>query len=155
MSIFIESDSALAHMFNACTTEQINEFIPEKRSLRIHGQSTTLRLERAFWNVLDEIAHDHRVHFHVADGGIVCTACSLRLDGLVPVELGTLRSLAAGLASPVEQVDRITLSPRMLAQAARLVFRFQRFHVGVELRSERFLDEVLPVAPSGVPAVAS
>ena len=56
MSIFIESDSALAHMFNACTTEQINEFIPEKRSLRIHGQSTTLRLERAFWNVLDEIA---------------------------------------------------------------------------------------------------
>lgn len=103
----------------------------------------------------DEIAHDHRVHFHVADGGIVCTACSLRLDGLVPVELGTLRSLAAGLASPVDQVDRITLSPRMLAQAARLVFRFQRFHVGVELRSERFLDEVLPVAPSGVPAVAS
>ena len=58
VSIFIESDSALAHMFNACTTEQINEFIPEKRSLRIHGQSTTLRLERAFWNVLDEIAHD-------------------------------------------------------------------------------------------------
>ena len=60
VSIFIESDSALAHMFNACTTEQINEFIPEKRSLRIHGQSTTLRLERAFWNVLDEIAHDHK-----------------------------------------------------------------------------------------------
>ena len=60
VSIFIESDSALTHMFNACTTEQINEFIPEKRSLRIHGQSTTLRLERAFWNVLDEIAHDHK-----------------------------------------------------------------------------------------------
>ena len=61
VSIFIESDSALAHMFNACTTEQINEFIPEKRSLRIHGQSTTLRLERAFWNVLDEIAHDQKM----------------------------------------------------------------------------------------------
>ena len=61
VSIFIESDSALTHMFNACTTEQINEFIPEKRSLRIHGQSTTLRLERAFWNVLDEIAHDHKM----------------------------------------------------------------------------------------------
>ena len=59
MSIFITSDSALAHMFNACTTEQINEFIPEKRSLRIHGQSTTVRLERAFWNVLEEIASDH------------------------------------------------------------------------------------------------
>lgn len=93
----------------------------------------------------DEIAHDHRVHFHVPDGGIVCTACSLRLDGLVPVDLGTLRSLEAGLAAAPERVDEVALSARMLAQAARLVFRFQRFHVGVELRSERFLDEVLPV----------
>ena len=39
----------------------------------------------------DEIAHDHRVHFHVPDGGIVCTACSLRLEGVIPVALGTMR----------------------------------------------------------------
>ena len=70
VSIFIESDSALTHMFNACTTEQINEFIPEKRSLRIHGQSTTLRLERAFWNVLDDIAHDHEMSVNGVIQGI-------------------------------------------------------------------------------------
>jgi DNA repair protein RecO (recombination protein O) len=93
-----------------------------------------------------EIAPGHRVHFHVADGGLVCTACSLRLDGLIPVELGTLRALEAGLAAETASLTCIELDPRMLAQAARLVFRFQRFHVGVELRSERFLDEVLPVA---------
>jgi DNA repair protein RecO (recombination protein O) len=93
----------------------------------------------------DEIAPDHRVHFHVADGGIVCTACALRLDGLVPIEIGTLRGLDAGLASSGEALDQIALRPRMLAQAARVVFRFQRFHVGVELRSERFLDEMIPV----------
>ena len=91
------------------------------------------------------IAHDHLVQFNVADGGIVCTACGIRLEGLIPVEIGTLRSLDAGLASPPERLDRILFEPRMLAQAARIVFRFQRFHVGVELRSERFLDEVLPV----------
>ncbi len=93
----------------------------------------------------DEIAPDHRVHFHIADGGIVCTACALRLDGLVPVELGTLRSLAAGLACPASELGAIALPPQALAQAARLLFRFQRFHVGVELRSERFLDEALPL----------
>ncbi|MEL0137588.1 MAG: ribbon-helix-helix domain-containing protein [Halieaceae bacterium] len=60
MSIFVTNEGVLAHMFNACTTEQINEFIPEKRSLRIQGQSTTVRLERAFWNVLEEIAADHK-----------------------------------------------------------------------------------------------
>jgi predicted DNA-binding ribbon-helix-helix protein len=28
----------------------------ETRSLRLHGHSTSIRLERAFWDVLDEIA---------------------------------------------------------------------------------------------------
>jgi hypothetical protein len=63
----------------------------------------------------------------------------------VPIEIGTLRGLDAGLASPGDALDQIALRPRMLAQAARVVFRFQRFHVGVELRSQRFLDEMIPV----------
>ena len=91
------------------------------------------------------IAADHRVHFHVSDGGLVCTACSLRLDGLIPVELGTLRRLDEGLRSAPGTLGDFALDERALAQAARLVFRFQRFHVGVELRSERFLDDVLPI----------
>ena len=57
MSIFIETDDFLEHMFTACTTDQINEFIPQKKGFRIHGHSTTLRLERAFWSVLEEMAH--------------------------------------------------------------------------------------------------
>ncbi len=94
----------------------------------------------------EEIAADHRIHFHVADGGIACTACAMRLDGLIPIELGSLRALDRGLSADVEELPGIALNARMLAQAGRVVFRFQRFHVGVELRSERFLDEVLPVA---------
>jgi len=58
MAIFLEPNDALDHMFNACTTDQIGEFIPEKRSFRIHGHSTTIRLERAFWNVIDLMADD-------------------------------------------------------------------------------------------------
>ncbi len=92
-----------------------------------------------------DIASDHRVHFHVADGGIVCTACSLSLDGLIPIELGALRALDAGLEAEFDALVDVVLDPRLLAQAARVVFRFQRYHVGVELRSERFLDESLPV----------
>jgi len=94
----------------------------------------------------EDIAADHRIHFHVADGGIACTACAMRLDGLIPIELGSLRALDRGLSADVEELPGIALNARMLAQAGRVVFRFQRFHVGVELRSERFLDEVLPVA---------
>lgn len=96
----------------------------------------------------DQVAQDHRVNFHVPDGGIVCTACALRLDGLVSLELGTLRVLTRGLASTADSLAEISLGADALAQAARLVFRFQRFHVGVELRSERFLEEILPIGVS-------
>ncbi len=61
MSIYLEVDDALEHMFNACTTDQIEEFIPEKRGFRIHGHSTTIRLERAFWNVLEWMAENRGV----------------------------------------------------------------------------------------------
>jgi predicted DNA-binding ribbon-helix-helix protein len=58
MAIYLEDRDVLSHMFNACTTSQISEFAPEKRGFRIHGHSTTIRLERAFWNVLEEMADE-------------------------------------------------------------------------------------------------
>ena len=73
MAIYIESRNILDHMFNACTTDQISEFIPEKRGFRIHGHSTTVRLERAFWSVLELMAQEEglmlpeliqRIHDH-------------------------------------------------------------------------------------------
>lgn len=61
MSIYLDTDTALGHIFHACTTEQINEFVPEKRGFRIHGHSTTLRLETAFWSVLEEMAREENL----------------------------------------------------------------------------------------------
>ncbi len=97
----------------------------------------------------ERLAGDHGVKFHVPDGGIVCSACARGQEGLVSIALGTLRALAVGLSLPAEQLADHSLGPRGVLEAARLVFRFQRFHVGVELRSERFLEEMLPVAELG------
>lgn len=33
MTIYLELDNLLQHMFNACTTGQIGEFMPEKRQI--------------------------------------------------------------------------------------------------------------------------
>jgi DNA repair protein RecO (recombination protein O) len=97
-----------------------------------------------------ELAAESDVHFHVADGGAVCGACSTRRTGLLPVQLGTLRALERGLALEVGQLDRLVLSRRAQEDARRVVERFQRFHVGVELQSQRFLDRMLPAqAPVG------
>jgi len=97
----------------------------------------------------EDVSPHHRVGFHVPDGGIVCSACGLPLEGLVPLEMGTLRLLDQGLRAHVSGLAAIGLGADALRQAERLAFRFQRFHVGVELRSERFLNEVIPMGPPG------
>jgi len=91
-----------------------------------------------------DVDGEHPVSFFVPDGGIVCSACGLRLDGLLRLQLGTLRKLEQGLNLETAALADLELEPRTLAQAERLLFRFQRYHVGVELRSGRFLSEVLP-----------
>ena len=48
-------------MFHACSTEQISEFVPQKRGFRLHGHSTTIRLATAFWNVLEEMARNQDI----------------------------------------------------------------------------------------------
>jgi len=83
------------------------------------------------------------VGFHVADGGAVCAACAPGLEGVVPAHLGTLRALERGLSLPLPQLSRLALDGPALAEAQRLMTRFHRFHVGVELRSEPFLDAML------------
>jgi DNA repair protein RecO (recombination protein O) len=85
------------------------------------------------------------VSFHVAEGGPVCAACGTRLEGLLRVQLGTLRALEQGLRFELARLDRLVLGPRTLAEAGILLGRFQRFHLGVELKSERFLDSMLPL----------
>jgi len=58
MAIYLEAEDFLDHISQACTTDQIEEFIAKKRAIRIHGHSTTIRLERAFWSVVEAMARD-------------------------------------------------------------------------------------------------
>ncbi len=83
------------------------------------------------------------VGFHVADGGVVCDRCCAQLDGVLRVQPGTLRALDRGLRLDFERLDRLAMGGAMLVEARRLLDRFQRFHLGVELRSGPYLDRVL------------
>jgi len=84
------------------------------------------------------------VGFHVADGGGICGAHGAEgLSGVLPVHQGTLRALEASLASEIDQLPRLRLEGQALAEAREILFRFHRFHLGFELKSERFLEERL------------
>lgn len=45
-------------MCKLLTDRHAEEFRPVSRSIRIHGHSTSLRLEACFWRALDDIARD-------------------------------------------------------------------------------------------------
>lgn len=83
------------------------------------------------------------VDFHVGDGGVACARCTPALTGLCRVHLGTLRALEQGLRLDFDRLDRLGMGRQTLTEAQDLLGRFQRFHVGIELRSERFLARVL------------
>ncbi|HJO22540.1 MAG: DNA repair protein RecO [Myxococcota bacterium] len=85
--------------------------------------------------------------FHVADGGTVCASCTREGDGCLRVHAGTLRALEQGMRFDLSQLHRLVLPQELLSEARLLIGRFERFHVGVELRSRRFLEQRVPIAP--------
>jgi predicted DNA-binding ribbon-helix-helix protein len=87
----------LARLFALCHAEQAREYQPDKRSIRIHGHGTTIRLERAFWTVLDEMAADEgiataalvtRIHDHCLWNNDKNLASCLRVVCLKYINLG-------------------------------------------------------------------
>jgi DNA repair protein RecO (recombination protein O) len=89
-----------------------------------------------------EVGPEPEVGFHVGDGGPVCVRCARERHDLLPIHLGTLRALERALALDVPSLGRLVLAPGALAEARLVVGRFQRYHVGVELQSQRFVDRM-------------
>jgi predicted DNA-binding ribbon-helix-helix protein len=61
-----EVDATLAQkpldrLFSLCNVEMFREFESERRSMRLHGHSTTIRLERAYWSVLGILAAEEDI----------------------------------------------------------------------------------------------
>jgi DNA repair protein RecO (recombination protein O) len=89
------------------------------------------------------------IGFHVAEGGVVCDPCGAQSDGIARIHPGTLRALEQGLRLDFERLDRLAMGGPLLAEAHHLLTRFQRFHLGVELRSGPYLDRVLRSPAAG------
>ncbi len=85
-----------------------------------------------------------RVAFLIGDGGPRCARCRTPGEAGFSLQLGTLRALETSLDFELRQLDRIVLGQRATDEAQRLLQRFLRFHVGPELRSERFLARLGP-----------
>ncbi len=140
--LFAFATEALQWLCDCSPDEKARTFL-ELRALQALGLRPELRHCVRCGRLPEEL---DEVDFHIPDGGPLCGACAVRQSGLLRVHRGTLRTLEQGLLWDLSRLDRLVLPPRVLEEARQLVGRFQRFHLGVELTSDRFLQEMLSPA---------
>lgn len=85
-----------------------------------------------------ELAPAHPVGFDPAQGGAVCGTCAEPHGEAVPAAL--LLALERGIRTPLRERGALGLRDAQVRLAEKLLERFFRFHLGLELRSASFLE---------------
>lgn len=83
-----------------------------------------------------------RVLFAPREGGILCPSCSADLPELVPVSLGTVKTLLLAQTIPLEKSGRILFSPQARRESQSILSLFLRQYLGKELKTKNFLKQI-------------
>ncbi len=81
-----------------------------------------------------------RCFFSVKEGGVLCSSCAGHLPGLVPISLGTVKTLLRAQTLPLEKIKRISFSPQALRESKQVLSLFFREYLRKELKSQKFLE---------------
>ncbi len=85
-----------------------------------------------------------RFFFGAKEGGVLCPSCAANLPGLMPVSLGTIKTLMLAQSIPLEKVGRISFSPQSLKESQAVLTLFLQQYLGKELKSKKFLEQISP-----------
>jgi DNA repair protein RecO (recombination protein O) len=88
--------------------------------------------------------------FSPREGGVLCPACAGHLPGLVPVSLGTIKTLLLAQTLPLDKVGRISFSSQSLKESQALLSLFLHYYLGKELKSKKFLEQIAPRPERGM-----
>ncbi len=85
-----------------------------------------------------------RFFFSPRQGGVLCPACTANLPDLVPISLGTIKTLLLAQSIPLEKVGRISFSPQSLKESQAVLALFLQHYLGKELKTKKFLEQMFP-----------
>ena len=88
--------------------------------------------------------------FSPREGGVICPVCAANLPGLIPVSLGTIKTLLLAQTLLLDKVGRISFSPQSLKESQALLSSFLRQYLGKELKSKKFMEQIKPNAEFGM-----
>jgi len=83
-----------------------------------------------------------RFFFSAREGGVLCPSCAAHLPDLLPVSLGTIKTLLLAQSIPLEKVGRISFSPQSLKESQAVLSLFLQQYLGKELKSQKFLEQI-------------
>jgi DNA repair protein RecO (recombination protein O) len=82
--------------------------------------------------------------FSPRGGGILCAPCAANLPGIIPVSLGTIKTLLLAQTLTLDKVGRISFSPQSLKESQAILSPFLRQYLGKELKSKKFMEQINP-----------
>jgi DNA repair protein RecO (recombination protein O) len=80
--------------------------------------------------------------FSPRGGGILCPPCAADLPGVIPVSLGTVKTLLLAQTLTLDKVGRISFSPQSLKESQSILSSFLRQYLGKELKSKKFMEQI-------------
>ena len=95
-------------------------------------------------------AAGEKFFFGPREGGVICSSCAANLPSLIPVSLGTVKTLLLAQILPLDKVGRISFSPQSLKESRALLSSFLRQYLVKELNSKKFLEQINPNAECGM-----
>jgi len=81
-------------------------------------------------------------------GGCVCKTCGGSFEGGTPLSARTRGALHTMLTMPPDRIDRLKLAPGVQGEVRELLRRHIRYHLGVELKTEKFLEKMGRAGPA-------
>ncbi len=91
-----------------------------------------------------------RSFFSPREGGVLCPGCAAPFSGLVPVSLGTIKTLLLAQTISFDKLGRISFSPQSLKESQLLLSLFLQHYLGKELNSKKFLEQLSSNADCGM-----
>jgi len=83
-----------------------------------------------------------RFFFGLQEGGVLCLDCGRNLPNLIPVTMGTIKTLHLAQTISIDKLTRITFSAQCLKESQAVLGPFLRQYLGKILKAERFLEQM-------------
>jgi DNA repair protein RecO (recombination protein O) len=83
-----------------------------------------------------------RLFFAFREGGVICLDCGRNLRDLVPVSMGTVKTLRLAQVIPLGKITRISFSSQGLKESRELMAQFLKQYLGKPLKAAKFMEEI-------------